>query len=85
MAEAVLFGQLVDGGSVTVGVVGEGNDSQLELVAVPPAPARPKAIGAPKVRRKTPAKAKSTRKTTAKTPPKRTAKKRGPKASEPKS
>ena len=85
LAEEVLFGQLVDGGSVTVAVVGEGDDAQLELVAVPPAPARPKAIGAPKVRRKTPAKAKSTRKTTAKTPPKRTAKKRGPKASEPKS
>jgi len=48
LADEVLFGQLVDGGTVTVAVVGEGADSQLELVAVPPTPARPKAIPAPK-------------------------------------
>lgn len=84
LAEEVLFGQLVDGGSVTVAVVGEGADAQLELVAVPPAPARPKAITPPKrktaQKRKTASTAKTKPKTVPKAPRKRTSK-----ASEPKS
>ena len=51
LAEQVLFGELVNGGSVTVAVVGIGPDAKLELVAVPPRPARPKAIPAPKAKR----------------------------------
>jgi ATP-dependent Clp protease ATP-binding subunit ClpA len=39
---------LVNGGSVTVAVVGVGPDAKLELIAVPPRPARPKAIPGPK-------------------------------------
>lgn len=48
LADQVLFGELKNGGSVTVAVVGEGRESRLELVAVPPKPARPKAITGPK-------------------------------------
>ncbi|AKR55992.1 ATP-dependent Clp protease ATP-binding subunit ClpA [Youhaiella tibetensis] len=51
LAEQVLFGELVNGGTVTVAVVGEGSDAKLELVAVPPRPAKPKAISAPKKRK----------------------------------
>jgi ATP-dependent Clp protease ATP-binding subunit ClpA len=49
LADQVLFGELVNGGSVTVAVVGIGPDAKLELIAVPPRPARPKAIPGPKV------------------------------------
>jgi ATP-dependent Clp protease ATP-binding subunit ClpA len=49
LADQVLFGELVNGGSVTVAVVGIGPDAKLELIAIPPRPARPKAIPAPKV------------------------------------
>jgi ATP-dependent Clp protease ATP-binding subunit ClpA len=52
LADQVLFGELVNGGSVTVAVVGEGKEAKLELVAVPPRPARPKAIPAPKAPKK---------------------------------
>jgi len=48
LADQVLFGELVNGGSVTVAVVGIGPDAKLELIAVPPRPARPKAIPGPK-------------------------------------
>ncbi|HEY0919410.1 AAA family ATPase, partial [Devosia sp.] len=48
LAEQVLFGELVNGGSVTVAVVGVGPDAKLELIAAPPRPARPKAIAGPK-------------------------------------
>jgi ATP-dependent Clp protease ATP-binding subunit ClpA len=51
LAEQVLFGELVNGGSVTVAVVGVGPDAKLELIAVPPRPARPKAIPAPKLKK----------------------------------
>jgi ATP-dependent Clp protease ATP-binding subunit ClpA len=52
LADQVLFGELVNGGSVTVAVVGVGPDAKLELIAVPPRPARPKAIPGPKTSRK---------------------------------
>lgn len=55
LADQVLFGELQNGGSVTVAVVGIGPDAKLELIAVPPRPARPKAIPAPKAKK--PAKA----------------------------
>ncbi|GHA12579.1 ATP-dependent Clp protease ATP-binding subunit ClpA [Devosia pacifica] len=48
LAEQVLFGELVNGGTVRVVVVGEGADAKLELVASPPRPAKPKAISGPK-------------------------------------
>jgi ATP-dependent Clp protease ATP-binding subunit ClpA len=48
LADQVLFGELVNGGSVTVAVVGEGADAKLELIAVPPRPAKPKALPKPK-------------------------------------
>jgi len=48
LADQVLFGELVNGGTVTVALVGEGAEAKLELIAVPPRPARPKAIPAPK-------------------------------------
>ncbi|WP_332715338.1 ATP-dependent Clp protease ATP-binding subunit ClpA [Pelagibacterium mangrovi] len=48
LAEEVLFGLLQKGGSVKVTVVGEGNEARLELVSIPPRPARPKAITGPK-------------------------------------
>ncbi|MFC3706073.1 ATP-dependent Clp protease ATP-binding subunit ClpA [Devosia honganensis] len=48
LADQVLFGELVKGGSVTVAVVGEGAEAKLELVAVPPRPAKPKALPKPK-------------------------------------
>jgi ATP-dependent Clp protease ATP-binding subunit ClpA len=48
LADQVLFGELVNGGSVTVAVVGIGPDAKLELIAAPPRPARPKAIPGPK-------------------------------------
>jgi ATP-dependent Clp protease ATP-binding subunit ClpA len=48
LADQVLFGELQNGGSVTVAVVGVGPDAKLELIAVPPRPARPKAIPGPK-------------------------------------
>jgi ATP-dependent Clp protease ATP-binding subunit ClpA len=44
----VLFGELVNGGTVTVAVVGEGQEAKLELIAVPPRPAKPKALPKPK-------------------------------------
>ena len=53
LADQVLFGELVNGGSVTVAVVGEGPDAKLELVAVPPRPAKPKALPKPKKPRAT--------------------------------
>jgi ATP-dependent Clp protease ATP-binding subunit ClpA len=52
LADEVLFGPLIKGGSVKVSVVGEGDDAKLELVSSPPTPARPKAITGPKVARK---------------------------------
>jgi ATP-dependent Clp protease ATP-binding subunit ClpA len=51
LADQVLFGELQNGGSVTVAVVGVGPEAKLELIAVPPRPARPKAIPAPKAKR----------------------------------
>jgi ATP-dependent Clp protease ATP-binding subunit ClpA len=54
LADQVLFGELKDGGVVTVAVVGVGPDAKLELIAAPPRPARPKAIPAPKAPRKAP-------------------------------
>ncbi|MBJ7577894.1 ATP-dependent Clp protease ATP-binding subunit ClpA [Devosia sp. MC532] len=48
LADQLLFGELVNGGSVTVAVVGEGREAKLELVAVPPRPAKPKALPKPK-------------------------------------
>ncbi|MBK8083412.1 MAG: ATP-dependent Clp protease ATP-binding subunit ClpA [Devosia sp.] len=54
LADQVLFGELVNGGSVTVAVVGIGPDAKLELIAVPPRPARPKAIPGPKAAAKKP-------------------------------
>jgi len=48
LADQVLFGELQNGGSVTVAVVGVGPDAKLELISVPPRPARPKAITGPK-------------------------------------
>jgi len=77
LAEEVLFGQLVDGGTVTVAVVGEGSDAMLELVAMPPRPARPKAVRSAKSATKTTTKAKAK--------PKATPRKRPSKASEEKS
>ncbi len=52
LAEDVLFGALTKGGTVKVEVVGEGNEARLELVSLPPAPARPRAISGPKVSKK---------------------------------
>jgi ATP-dependent Clp protease ATP-binding subunit ClpA len=52
LADQVLFGELQNGGSVTVALVGVGPDAKLELVSVPPRPARPKAIPAPKKKAK---------------------------------
>ena len=65
LAEEVLFGPLTKGGTVNVAVVGEGNEARLELIALPPAPARPKAITGPKItkKRKTVRKAKPRAKT----------------------
>jgi ATP-dependent Clp protease ATP-binding subunit ClpA len=54
LADQVLFGELKDGGVVTVAVVGVGPDARLELIAAPPRPARPKAIPAPKASKKAP-------------------------------
>jgi ATP-dependent Clp protease ATP-binding subunit ClpA len=51
LADQVLFGELQNGGSVTVAVVGVGPDAKLELIAVPPRPARPKAISGPKAKK----------------------------------
>jgi len=51
LAEQVLFGELVNGGSVTVAVVGEGSEAKLELVAVPPRPAKPKALPKPRAKK----------------------------------
>ncbi len=48
LADQVLFGELVNGGSVTVAVVGVGPDAKLELIAVPPRPAKPKALPKPR-------------------------------------
>ena len=58
LAEEVLFGLLQKGGSVKVTVVGEGSEARLELVSIPPRPARPKAITGPKGGRKPSRKAK---------------------------
>jgi ATP-dependent Clp protease ATP-binding subunit ClpA len=54
LADQVLFGELQNGGTVTVAVVGVGHDARLELIASPPRPARPKAIPGPKAAKKTP-------------------------------
>jgi ATP-dependent Clp protease ATP-binding subunit ClpA len=54
LADQVLFGELQNGGMVTVAVVGVGPDAKLELIASPPRPARPKAIPGPKVNKKVP-------------------------------
>ena len=54
LADQVLFGELVNGGQVTVAVVGIGPDAKLELIATPPRPARPKAIPGPKAAKKAP-------------------------------
>ncbi len=71
LAEEVLFGQLQKGGAVTVAVIGEGDEARLELVAVPPTPARPKAITGPKARKAIGRSAtKATGKTAGKTPAK---------------
>jgi ATP-dependent Clp protease ATP-binding subunit ClpA len=59
LADQVLFGELKDGGMVTVAVVGVGPDAKLELIASPPRPARPKAIPGPKAARKPKAEEKS--------------------------
>ncbi len=48
LADQVLFGELVNGGNVTVAVVGEGSEAKLELVATPPRPAKPKSLPKPK-------------------------------------
>ena len=48
LADQVLFGELVNGGSVTVALVGVGPDAKLELIAAPPRPAKPKALPKPK-------------------------------------
>jgi ATP-dependent Clp protease ATP-binding subunit ClpA len=48
LADQVLFGELANGGSVTVAVVGEGSEAKLELIAAPPRPAKPKALPKPK-------------------------------------
>jgi len=48
LAEEVLFGPLIKGGTVKVAVVGEGKEARLELVATPPSPARPREITGPK-------------------------------------
>ncbi len=48
LADQVLFGELVNGGNVTVAVVGEGAEAKLELIATPPRPAKPKALPKPK-------------------------------------
>ena len=52
LADQVLFGELQNGGQVTVAVVGVGLDAKLELIASPPRPARPKAIPGPKATKK---------------------------------
>ena len=54
LADQVLFGELQNGGTVTVAVVGVGPDAKLELIAAPPRPARPKAIPGPKASKKAP-------------------------------
>ena len=54
LADQVLFGELVNGGTVTVAVVGVGPDAKLELIAAPPRPAKPKAIPGPKAAAKKP-------------------------------
>jgi ATP-dependent Clp protease ATP-binding subunit ClpA len=54
LADQVLFGELQNGGVVTVAVVGVGPEAKLELIAAPPRPARPKAIPAPKAPKKAP-------------------------------
>ena len=54
LADQVLFGELVNGGTVTVAVVGIGPDAKLELIAAPPRPAKPKAIPGPKSAAKKP-------------------------------
>jgi ATP-dependent Clp protease ATP-binding subunit ClpA len=51
LAEQVLFGELVNGGTVTVAVVGEGAEARLELIAAPPRPAKPKALSGPKTKK----------------------------------
>ena len=48
LAEQVLFGELVNGGTVTVAVVGEGREATLEVIAAPPRPAKPKSLPKPK-------------------------------------
>jgi ATP-dependent Clp protease ATP-binding subunit ClpA len=51
LAEQVLFGELVNGGNVTVAVVGIGPDAKLELIATPPRPAKPKALPKPRAKK----------------------------------
>jgi ATP-dependent Clp protease ATP-binding subunit ClpA len=59
LADQVLFGELQNGGQVTVAVVGVGPDARLELISSPPRPARPKAIPGPKATKKPKAEEKS--------------------------
>ena len=54
LADQVLFGELVNGGTVTVAVVGVGPDAKLELIAAPPRPAKPKALSGPRAAAKKP-------------------------------
>ncbi|MCF6343421.1 MAG: ATP-dependent Clp protease ATP-binding subunit ClpA [Devosiaceae bacterium] len=42
LADEILFGQLKNGGAVTIALIGNGKNASLEIVAVPPAKARPK-------------------------------------------
>ncbi|MEQ1771062.1 MAG: AAA family ATPase, partial [Devosia sp.] len=51
LADQVLFGELVNGGQVTVAVVGIGPDAKLELIATPPRPAKPKSLTGPKAKK----------------------------------
>jgi ATP-dependent Clp protease ATP-binding subunit ClpA len=60
LAEQVLFGELVNGGNVTVAVVGIGPDAKLELIATPPRPAKPAGTTAKAPRKRTPKAPKAT-------------------------
>ncbi len=42
LADEILFGQLKNGGAVTIALIGKGEDARLEIVAVPHSKARPK-------------------------------------------
>ncbi len=68
LANEVLFGKLLSGGSVKVDVKGDGASAELELICIAPAPAKPKsATRVPKIEAKAKAKGKkSVKKTTKK-------------------